>query len=243
MNKRRQIPLLLPCLLAARAWGQPDSGPEATAPATSCGPCHTMDRPTHGRAEVTKCLRVEPRGARPVSEGPVSITLSEGTGHYGRVVFSHQLHAEMANMGRGCRECHHEATEGRDIRRCGECHPASRLRVNLDVPDLRGAIHRQRMACREIWDPEVRCASCHAGAAAGPAAEVDRAKKPFAHSSESASPLTRLHRALACTTRHTGEATPRTLSAECASCHEDQTYPARLPGRRIAVAPAKDVAR
>jgi hypothetical protein len=218
MRTPLQLPAALACLLAAAAWAAP--GPEAGAEpgATSCRPCHTEDRPERGRAELAKCPRVEAPAARPAGEAPAAIVMSDGRGRHGRVEFAHRAHAEMAEMGRSCAECHHEATEGRPMRRCGECHPASRLRSDsLEIPDLRGAIHRQCLDCHTLWDPEVRCASCHAA----PDVPAGGGATRYAHTGADGSPLSRLHRGLACASCHERGRAAADTDPACASCHED----------------------
>jgi hypothetical protein len=221
-----QMAVALMWALALRAGAQTDAAPE-----TSCKPCHTEARPTRERADLAPCTRVEPRGTHTAAEGPDRITMSEGTGHYGRVEFSHKVHAEMAEMGRGCIECHHEATEGQAMRRCGECHSPSRIREDLETTDLRGAMHRQCMGCHEQWDPEMQCSSCH----------QEQDTPPFRVNAElQASPaatnmvLLKFHRGLTCRHCHGDPRKPGTLESACASCHED--WPASFDHRLTGLA-------
>jgi len=204
MMTKHQIAVVAVLAFALRAHAQPE---------TSCKPCHTEDRPAHGRAGLAPCTRVEPRGTHTASEGPEWITMSEGTGHYGRVEFSHRVHAEMAEMGRGCSECHHEATEGKAMRRCDECHSPVRARADLETPDLRGAIHRQCMDCHKRWNPDQKCTACHAE---GPAA------KDAQHAEVKGSVvLNRFHRDFACEKCHKEKRTAGKLEAACETCHDD----------------------
>ena len=161
------IAWLLSALAAAAVQVAPTTPPAATN-GTSCRTCHQQERPLHGQADLVPCPREKTAGPRKLTEGPKSITLNTNGLHYGRVAFSHQAHAAMADMGDGCSACHHEATEGAPIRACVACHPASRSRTELDRPDLRGALHRQCLGCHRAWDAEARCESCH-GPAVGPA--------------------------------------------------------------------------
>lgn len=215
MAKRRQMAFVAALLLALAARGA--AGQEAAArPAeTACRSCHAADRPTRGHAELSPCTRVEPRGLHRPVDGPDRIVMSEGTGHYGRVEFSHRIHAEMAETGRGCRECHHEATEDRPVRRCGECHAAQRAREDLETPDLRGAIHRQCMGCHRQWAADARCDSCHAGSGA--------ASRPAlgAEAEAQLAVLYRFHRGMACAQCHPVDASAERPASACASCHDD----------------------
>lgn len=139
-------------------------GTANAATVTSCRTCHVADRPVHGNADLLECPRTMARGAHAVDEGPKEIRMNDPGRHYGPVRFLHQQHAAMAEMGQGCSVCHHEATEGEAMRVCGECHPESRERVELDRPDRLGAVHRQCLTCHRRWDPGGRCRSCHEGA-------------------------------------------------------------------------------
>ena len=216
-----QIAVAMMWALALRVEAQTNAAPE-----TSCQPCHTEARPARGRAGLSPCTRVEPRGTHTAAEGPALITMSEGTGHYGRVEFSHKVHAEMAEMGRGCIECHHEATEGQAMRRCGECHSPARAREDLETPDLRGAIHRQCMSCHALWDPDVKCSSCHAEGAVAPERPADARDESLV--------LYRFHRGLTCQQCHKDKRTADKLEPACASCHED--WPKSFDHRKTGLA-------
>jgi hypothetical protein len=50
---------------------------------------------------------------------------------------------------------------------CKKCHPASRARTDLSVPDLKGAYHRQCMECHREWSKGTECTSCHLKREAG----------------------------------------------------------------------------
>ncbi len=210
MMTKCQIAVVAIFALALRASAQPE---------TSCKPCHTEDRPTHDRSALAPCTRVEPRGTHTADEGPEWITMSEGTGHYGRVEFSHKVHAEMAEMGGGCSECHHEAAEGQPMRKCEECHSPVRARADLETIDLRGAIHRQCLDCHKRWDPEQKCSACHAR-------DKDTAEV------RGSLVLNRFHRDLACETCHKDKRTTAKLEAACDLCHDDlaKTFDHKLTG-------------
>lgn len=189
----------------------------ATArPATACRPCHVAERPTAESAALADCTRPAAHTARPADEGPNTLLMNMAAEHYGQVVFPHKAHAEMSATGAGCAECHHEATEGRPMRKCGECHAATRQRNDLDLPDLRGAIHRQCIACHQRWDPSNRCGACHAArtddapAAARPAADTH---------SLAGSALCRMHNSLTCDACHRTSRSFQQGSLTCDACH------------------------
>ena len=207
--------------------------PAGAEPETSCEPCHTEARPVHGNAALAPCTRVEPRGTHTADEGPDVITMSEGTGHYGRVIFSHKVHAEMAEMSGGCSACHHEATEGRPMRKCDECHSPVRARADLETPDLRGAIHRQCLACHEKWNPGEKCSACHADKShMEPAPEAKEAE------ARGSLVLNKFHRDLACEKCHMDKRTAGKLEAACESCHED--FPKGFDHRKTGMALDED---
>lgn len=80
---------------------------------------------------------------------------------YVPVVFSHQLHAQMADMSGGCQICHHYNPPGA-ILDCGECHENSPKRADLSKPSLKGAYHRQCLGCHREWSHSTDCVVCHA---------------------------------------------------------------------------------
>jgi len=253
MSPRLCVPLAIVWALALHARGQtePPAGVPAGHSGTACMPCHTANRPTQESPSLAKCARVVPRGRHAAAEGPVTITMNENAARYGPVAFSHKAHAEMAQMGNGCSECHHEATEGQPVLRCGECHSASRLRVDLEKPDLKGALHAQCTACHQRWDPGAPCATCHAGRSgakppAGPARPSGIASPVrllYATSSTNGPFVTFFHRdhserfGLACAECHRRQ--------NCASCHDRAKVAADTgspPDRRITKAAAPGTA-
>jgi hypothetical protein len=101
------------------------------------------------------------QSTRPVS---AVLTLGDSAGSLGRVSFRHRDHARMAETADGCAGCHH-AGGVQPPQRCVACHAANRMRANLDVPDLRGAMHRQCLDCHHTWRAAASaCGSCHDGA-------------------------------------------------------------------------------
>jgi hypothetical protein len=86
--------------------------------------------------------------------------MNELSDRYGPVYFSHKLHAQMSDMSDGCQGCHHFNTTS-PILKCNSCHEASRKREDVQLPDLKGAYHRQCMDCHREWSHETGCNSCH----------------------------------------------------------------------------------
>lgn len=127
-----------------------------------CKKCHLCETPT----KKNPCLRTCPRNSMiPVhysaDEGPDVIIMDILTDMYVPVVFSHQLHAQMADMSGGCETCHHYNPPG-DIMTCQECHQVSPQRADLSMPALKGAYHRQCLGCHREWSHTTKCAVCHA---------------------------------------------------------------------------------
>jgi hypothetical protein len=216
VNTRLCMPIAIACMLVLRSEGQTEQAVKEGRQATACRACHTAERPTPGGAALAKCERVVPRGTHSAAEGPVTITMDEKEERYGRVVFQHRTHAEMSFMGSGCSECHHEATEGQPMRKCGECHSPSRLRTDLEKPDLRGAVHRQCVACHQQWDPATRCGTCHA---TGPGTAMTTHAVQNAAGSFPEPILYKFHKSMACGTCHKTAGALRKPDLSCESCH------------------------
>jgi hypothetical protein len=89
------------------------------------------------------------------------------TRQYGPVVFSHRTHAQMTEMSGRCYGCHHYNDTSLNILACKSCHPAERQRENVNIPDLKGAYHRQCLDCHRQWSGTPDCASCHLDDAKG----------------------------------------------------------------------------
>lgn len=129
-----------------------------------CSTCHTCEIPTKEKPCLIKCPRdqmisidIKPE------EGPKVLTidrLKNQTDIYEPVIFTHRLHAEMAEMAGGCKMCHHYNPPGNVIG-CKECHSVERFRGDVSKPDLKGAYHQQCMNCHRQWSGKVECESCH----------------------------------------------------------------------------------
>lgn len=135
--------------------------------APDCATCHVSTAPATGDAALRACPRNE---AGPMeAEGEVApdvFLLGELSDVYVPVVFPHKLHAEMPGMSQGCESCHHQNPPGR-ILSCKECHSRNSNQENLKQPGLRGAYHRQCLACHREWTHQTDCVVCHAKREAG----------------------------------------------------------------------------
>ncbi|HWR83519.1 MAG TPA: cytochrome c3 family protein [Candidatus Deferrimicrobium sp.] len=95
-----------------------------------------------------------------VSGAPDTLVIDVLSKLYGPVRFEHKLHAGMSQMGRGCGECHHYSPAG-EIPSCRSCHQPGSDAADLSKPGLKGAYHRQCLACHREWSHETQCVLCH----------------------------------------------------------------------------------
>ena len=129
---------------------------------TNCKLCHSCENPTLKNPCLKNCPRLDMLGSHHSADDAPDVIYMDGLSDiYVPVVFSHKLHAQMADMSGGCQLCHHHSpTE--DISLCIECHPASPKRADLSRPSLKGAYHRQCLGCHREWSHDTKCAVCHA---------------------------------------------------------------------------------
>ncbi|GAB4296231.1 MAG: hypothetical protein Kow0098_19230 [Ignavibacteriaceae bacterium] len=125
-----------------------------------CRLCHVCEVPTREDPCLVECPRGDVTVTSTPEEGPDVVVMNELEGEYGPVSFTHRVHAEMSGMSGGCRSCHHYNTLG-PILNCNQCHSVNRKRDNIDLPDLKGAYHRQCMNCHREWNHSTDCYSCH----------------------------------------------------------------------------------
>ena len=91
---------------------------------------------------------------------PDTLVIDELENIFEPVVFYHQLHAEMSNMGSGCATCHHYSKD--DVYQpCGECHERDEDQASMAMPTLNGAYHRNCLNCHQDWTNEKLCETCH----------------------------------------------------------------------------------
>ncbi len=173
-NKTRALLLLVLMLAAAGALaGTATGGQEATAGSRfiskahgadlECAQCHACENPTKEDPCMVGCPRHHGHfhsDARP-DDGPDVVMIGELANLYDPVPFSHSLHATMSDMIGGCENCHHYGVAGEPIQPCKECHDPAKSPVNLTMPSLKGAYHRQCMNCHLDWSHEKACNFCH----------------------------------------------------------------------------------
>lgn len=166
---------------AAQPNARPDSKP-ASAPVTA-----PITRPvTRPRLDTT---------TRPTDMGPDVVILKELVNMYQPVPFDHRTHARMAEMWDGCVTCHHRSPlpttmpansvpvdqrtqeASAKIPACKSCHAVDAKDVEVGMPNLKGALHRQCLNCHREWAHANSCVVCHqpreGAVAAAPAPTVD----------------------------------------------------------------------
>lgn len=129
----------------------------------NCSDCHQCARPTRQDPCLLACPRYESHffSKQRVEESPEMIIIDQLSELYGPVVFAHQMHAEMAEMGGGCETCHHYSEQSGEIPPCRQCHDESQHKIDLSRPALKGAYHRQCTNCHLDWSHENACGFCH----------------------------------------------------------------------------------
>ena len=60
-----------------------------------------------------------------------------------------------------CIICHHYSEKSGEIPSCDKCHKDKTDYVNLNMPSLKGAYHRQCLACHREWSHKDECQFCH----------------------------------------------------------------------------------
>lgn len=125
---------------------------------------------------IGETLSAQPRALeKPL--GPDVVILSELENEYLPVPFNHAAHAQMAEMWQGCVTCHHRSPEpdaaaapfnlghsqeeASHIPACKSCHPIQAEDISIQMPNLKGAYHRQCLNCHKDWSGENQCGMCH----------------------------------------------------------------------------------
>jgi hypothetical protein len=144
------------------AWGQIITERHHSQVDMDCRECHLCELPTHKRP----CLKLFPDFRREgvsmdqsAQDAPTEIMINGLAKRYEGVLFSHQLHAEMAEMSGGCASCHHHNPPGK-VLACIDCHGEASFN-GLARPGLRGAYHRQCLDCHQQWSKATDCQVCH----------------------------------------------------------------------------------
>ncbi len=107
-----------------------------------------------------------PTSSAPAPGSPDVVIIGELANLYGAVRFEHRVHADMSQIAGGCANCHHHTPEGSTISACRACHAAERSAGTPAHPSLKGAYHRQCLACHRDWSHENACGFCHTEQAA-----------------------------------------------------------------------------
>ncbi|MCJ7801965.1 MAG: cytochrome c family protein, partial [Candidatus Marinimicrobia bacterium] len=124
-----------------------------------CRTCHTCEYPTATNPCLMQCAR---QGALFSSEysfeaGPDIVVLERLTEFFKPVTFYHGLHASMSDISDGCTVCHHYSEKSGEIPSCSNCHKDNSDLTNLNMPSLKGAYHRQCLACHREWSHKDEC--------------------------------------------------------------------------------------
>lgn len=153
-------------MVDAAAQHDPASIPEGM----TCTACHLTETPSEDSHALRQCARppAVPTGKEHTVQGhtaedaPDIVVMDKLSDLYVPVVFSHKLHASMTDMdARGCTLCHHNGEDDK-IAACEDCHSRTANPANLRQPALKGAYHRQCLACHREWSHESGCIFCHA---------------------------------------------------------------------------------
>lgn len=219
-----------------------------TEASTNCSDCHLCSVPTARVPCLKACprsLMVHQTGHHALAEAPDSLRLDDLVELYEPVRFDHRAHASMAEMGNDCATCHHYSPPG-TIPPCKECHSLLAESGDLRKPNLKGAYHRQCLACHVEWSHETQCDACHAaragiaGAPATPAVDptdiVGRAHPPIE------SPVKRVYRtpyaaAPIVTFQHKEHS--NLFGFRCVDCHSKESCTDCHDWRKSASAPAR----
>lgn len=130
----------------------------------ACELCHYCPQPTKEAPCLRKCPRTLSYPDRDLKtspeEGPEVVILDSLEHLFNPTTFSHKKHADMAQMSRGCVECHHYSPEG-SYPACQECHKPGVPENNMNQVGLKGAYHRQCIGCHHEWSGENDCYLCH----------------------------------------------------------------------------------
>ena len=159
--------LMLTTVAWAAAFAEPSEPakgmPQGSETGGDCGPCHRTSNPSmHDLMPENKCRRARTHeNLDEAASGPEVVIMDQLTDIYVPVVFPHGLHAKMEAIGNGCGACHHHGEEGKIVT-CRTCHTVATDPGNLRQPGLKGAYHRQCLACHREWSHDTDCIFCHA---------------------------------------------------------------------------------
>jgi hypothetical protein len=138
--------------------------PQKSDTGGDCSPCHRSSTPSmDDLLPNSRCRRprVHENLDEATPEQPEVVIMDQLTDLYVPVVFPHKLHAGMEAISDGCGACHHHGEEGKIVT-CRTCHEKNNAPENLRKPGLKGAYHRQCLACHREWSHDTDCIFCHA---------------------------------------------------------------------------------
>ncbi len=193
-----------------------------------CSICHECKTPTKKDPCLSSCPRIDrSKITFNVKNVPQKIEINNINGEkdlFGKVIFSHKAHAEMAEMGDGCVTCHHKAV-GENIEKCSSCHTPDRVSSTSDIPDLKSAYHRQCMDCHQTWDAESKCESCHLVnseyKSSSITTEVVKTYKPVVRPETKVYETTKCTKGKLATFHHNDHI--NLFGLECVDCHQDES--------------------
>ncbi len=155
----------------------------------NCKSCHACEYPTRDDPCLIECPREDMVSVyHSPKEGPEIVVIDEMSEYYEGVVFSHKMHSEMSEISTGCTNCHHYNTTG-PVLNCRKCHESVRTRVDISLPDLKAAYHRQCMTCHKQWSGENGCnTQCHIRKDAGSTSRLEQSIKEITGKSHPVTP-------------------------------------------------------
>jgi hypothetical protein len=124
-------------------------------------------------------IGASPPATQESSHGPDVVILRELMKMYEPVPFDHNSHAQMAEMWEGCTTCHHrpptsqpaeaevaganphDQNDAAKIPACKSCHAVDAVSDDIQMPNLKGAYHRQCLNCHREWASANSCNVCH----------------------------------------------------------------------------------
>jgi len=165
--KRLLSTLWIILVMAGNGFGQETPAKHHSQYPLNCQECHLCKKPTAEKP----CLKICPDFVRKgvetkhtLKEAPEIIEIDSLSRQFTGVVFSHKMHAEMAQMSGGCTTCHHHNPPGK-ILKCSACHSTNVRGTQIGKPDLEGAYHRLCIDCHRSWDTrwvkKTDCSTCH----------------------------------------------------------------------------------
>ncbi|MFN0152463.1 MAG: cytochrome c3 family protein [bacterium] len=205
--------------------------PHVPAPA-SCGACHACENPTHSAPCLRECLRPRDAASKPparapgAASGPDVVILDELEDLYVPVRFDHKAHASMTRFSGDCTTCHHHTPAGGEHPLCSSCHAREVVHEDIAQPGLKGAYHRQCLACHTEWDHAGSCEVCHEKKAGGALHGTATAAAVHSH----IAPLSLEELIVFKTSYAEGDSVPfhhklhsTKYEPNCAACHSEQS--------------------